>query len=59
MEVAESGNFKIVGFSDLSTVFLAEIKKHIVRIQVRCKMEQSKVVKSSGKSETNPGLLFL
>ena len=54
MEVAESGSFKIVGFSDLSTVFLAEIKKHIVRIRVRCKMEQSKVVESSGKSETNP-----
>ena len=32
MEVAESGSFKIVGFSDLSIVFLAEIKKHIVRI---------------------------
>lgn len=59
MEVAESGSFKIVGFSDLSIVFLAEIKKHIVRIRVRCKMEQSKVVESSGKSETNPGLLFL
>lgn len=27
MEVAESGSFKIVGFSDLSIVFLAEIKK--------------------------------
>ena len=27
MEVAESGSFKIVGFSDLSSVLLAEMKK--------------------------------
>lgn len=59
MQVADSGSFKFVGFSDLSKVFLAEMTKYLVITQVDCRMEQRKMVTLSGKSETHPVLLFI
>lgn len=59
MQVAYSGSFKIVGFSDLSKVFLAEITKHLVITRVDPTMKQRKMVTLSGKSETHPVLLFI